>query len=187
MDLRGALIPSKNWEGEVDAVMELARGKLEGFDQGFHTVHARTEDDFLESCLRLSWDINTYCYVNEQQITRLMLEKWSVGRGELVFISSNAKESELPELCSTFRCFDLPSVWPEFWERSFLEQAHMRFIFSLRGKDAFGNQESTFYNEIASAFVVLGKYPYHYNLPCNSREQNCTVQPDWEPGKISGW
>lgn len=179
-DLRGALVPSKNWEAQIDAVMELARVKIVGFDQGFHVVHARTEREFLRTCLGLNWDITVYCYVSEVQITEFLLKKWSIKQGELVFVSSDAKISELTVLCTTFRCFDLPSFWPEIEEKGYLEQAQIRYLFSLRGKDVFGNQVSTFFGEIAQAFVELGKYAVSYNQPCDSHTQNCTLQPDWD-------
>lgn len=176
MEFRDALRPAQNWAGQTDAVLELIGAKVGGLDQGFHSVHARVEDEFLVMCKGLNWDIDSYCFVGEEEIVKAMVGNWSVAPGDLVFISSDAKISELPILCGTFRCFDLPTAWPEFRERSYLEQAHLRFLMALRGKSAFGNIHSTFFFEMSNAFAAMGKVAAHYNEPCNSHVQNCTIQ-----------
>lgn len=178
-NFREGLVPAKIWTSETDAVFEMARNKIQGFDQGFHVVHARTEEDFWSMCVEhVFGELNVYCYVSDAQITAALVGDLGVKSGDLIFISSGAKLEELPVLCSTYRCFDLPMVWDGFWDRSYLEQAQMRYMFALRGIDLYGNKGSTFFYEMQPVFDRLGKHSAHYNAPCNPQERNCSVQAE---------
>lgn len=174
---RKGLIPARHWEGEIDALVATAREKIQGFaDLGFHVVHARTEAEFNVSCSELTWHIFTYCFVSDGQITKVLLEKFLVPRGEPIFISSTENLSELPILCAAFWCFDLPQICPECMSRSYLEQAHLRMLFALRGKAAYGNYQSTFFWEMSYAMEKQGKFASHYNEVCDSGEHDCRFQ-----------
>lgn len=178
IDLQDALIPAARWEQEISDLVDMARDRVPGFTLGFHAVHARTEGDFHFMCTRLNWVINKYCYVSEGLVAAALIEKFSVPQNDLLFISSNARLSDLPTLCSAFRCFDLPVVCPECMARGYLEQAHMRYLFALRGKDAFGNSVSSFYDQIKYSMHKMGKNATGYNGACNSTLQDCKIQPE---------
>ena len=64
-------------------------------------------------------------------------------------MSSDEKLSELPELCAAFWCFDLSQIFHEFSTRSYPEQAFLRMLFALKGNDAYGNYQSTFFWEMS--------------------------------------